>query len=422
MRVERRRDSAQDVWLITSGEPIEGVDGPVRPLRTGLLASSFSSAGHDVTWWTARYNHFTKVQRTGPDCQRHLNGTTVRLLKSCGYETNHSPWRIVDHTLLGLDFRRQTRHTRKPSVIVASFPPIELAAAAVRYGLMTGVPVVVDVRDLWPDLFGVGMSGLRAVLGRAATVAYGPIARWTLSNATALTSITEPMLSWSLRMANRNYHKRDAVFPFGYSDTPPPESAIQSARHFWNALGVTGSTPTFCFSGSINDHVDANLLMNSHRRLRESCPEAQLVVCGAGSRLDSLRESCSQNDGFLFPGWVGRAEIWTLLRLCRAGVVPYRQRFDFEVSVPNKILEYLSAGLPILSTLQGPTRELLDEHGCGATVAYGNAEQMAGLMVQLSELGGVLDTFRQNAQRAFSRYYRADLVYGDMAAHVLGLS
>ena len=87
----------------------------------------------------------------------------------------------------------------RPDVIVASFPPIELAAAAVRLGRQFGVATVVDVRDLWPDVFRT-MAGRERVLGAIAARAYDPLAIWTLRNATALTSITESMLDWALTM------------------------------------------------------------------------------------------------------------------------------------------------------------------------------------------------------------------------------
>jgi glycosyltransferase involved in cell wall biosynthesis len=413
--------SPRNIWLITSGEPIEEIDGAARPLRTGLLAQAFVEAGHRVTWWTARYDHFSKTHRTGPSAREQKNGARVCLLNSCGYEGNHSPWRVIDHSMLGANLYLKSRSAESPNVIVASFPPIELAAAAVAYGRRRGIPVVVDVRDLWPDVLTVAMSGVKGALGRVASLAYRPLARWTLTNATALTSITESMLAWGLRSARRDLSSVDSVFPFGYSSVDPSPDAITAATAFWAANGITGSRPTYCFSGSVNDHIDIELLIATQQSLRASQPDARLVVCGTGSRLQDLKQSALGSDVVVYPGWIGRVEIWTLLRMCRAGLVPYRKRFDFELSVPNKILEYLSAGLPIISTLQGPTDQLLAHHRCGCTIPYGDTGAMLQSMARFADD----DTFREhrtNALRAFQQSFSANIVYRDMVNHVLTLA
>ena len=38
-------------------------------------------------------------------------------------------------------------------MIYVSYPIIEYAASAVKYGIKNHVPVIVDIRDLWPDIF-----------------------------------------------------------------------------------------------------------------------------------------------------------------------------------------------------------------------------------------------------------------------------
>ena len=40
----------------------------------------------------------------------------------------------------------------RPDLILCSYPTIELSVEAVRYGRTHGIPVVLDVRDLWPDI------------------------------------------------------------------------------------------------------------------------------------------------------------------------------------------------------------------------------------------------------------------------------
>ena len=48
----------------------------------------------------------------------------------------------------------------KPDIIVVSLPTIEFSYEACRYGEKNNVPVIVDVRDLWPDSFKQNSRGV----------------------------------------------------------------------------------------------------------------------------------------------------------------------------------------------------------------------------------------------------------------------
>ena len=412
------RVGSPNVWLVTSGEPIESLDPDARPLRAGLLARSLLDDGCKVTWWSSRFDHFTKSYRQGPTDASPRNGLTVRLIDSPGYFGNWSPRRIVDHVYLGAGLFRAARVAARPDVIVASFPPIELAAAAVRLGRQFGVPTVVDVRDLWPDVF-LTMTGPKRALGAIAALAYDPLARWTLRNANALTSITEPMLHWALTKARRERGEQDAAFPLAYSAEQPTRHEVEAATDFWRQNGVVEGGLSFCYSGSLNTQVDLEGLIEAHRRVQQTGLNSNLVVCGTGALTHRLRAIVQTSNRVVAPGWVGKAQLWVLLRLCRAGIVPYHRRFDFELSIPNKVIEYFSAGLPVISTLQGPTCVLLAEHGSGITVPYGDSDQLAAAMLRIGRSGDEFRMMSDAGRGAFRKSLAAERVYPRMSRHIL---
>ena len=41
----------------------------------------------------------------------------------------------------------------KPDLIYVSFPPIETSLAAVVYAKINKIKIIIDVRDLWPEIF-----------------------------------------------------------------------------------------------------------------------------------------------------------------------------------------------------------------------------------------------------------------------------
>ena len=140
-------------WLITVGEPLPVVDpGNPRLLRTGALARTLVQGGHRVLWWTSTFDHYRKVQRAPEDRSFDWEGGTVRMLRSVGYRANVSVRRFIEHAGVARKFAREAAAMERPDVILASLPTIELAREAVAYGRAHGVPVLLDLRDLWPDL------------------------------------------------------------------------------------------------------------------------------------------------------------------------------------------------------------------------------------------------------------------------------
>ena len=79
--------------------------------------------------------------------------------------------------------------------------------------------------------------------------------------------------------------------------------------------------------------------------------------------LDSKLEKKYKNIFFL--GWLEKNSINKLISVSHVGVAPYKDLWDFNLSIPNKIAEYLSGDLPILSSLKGETAKFIKLTKCG---------------------------------------------------------
>ena len=66
-----------------------------------------------------------------------------------------------------------------------------------------------------------------------------------------------------------------------------------------------------------------------------------------------------------FLNWINKDEVRTLLNLSKAGLAPYNDLWDFNLSIPNKISEYLCYELPIISSLKGDSYDLIKKYNCG---------------------------------------------------------
>lgn len=410
------------IWIVTVGEtlPTDG-HGDDRLLRAGILATMLAQRGKDVVWWSSTFDHVRKQQRFPGDTSFRLeSGVLLKLLHGCGYARNVSLKRLVDHAMLARKFTRQAGDMPRPDVILCSLPPLELPVAATRYGERHRVPVIIDVRDLWPDLF---LELVPHWARATANVFLAPMwkqARQACRKATTITGNSPHFVDWGIALAGRARTPWDRHFWHGYAARTPGHDQLQAAYAFWSRWGVASSDEVFtaCFFGAIGPQSELETVIEAARLLERSEKQFRFVLCGKGDRLDALRKEAADCPSVIFPGWIGAPEIWTLMRMSAVGLAVYRSNVGYVSNLPNKPIEYLSAGLPVISSLSGFLEDFLAQHGCGATFPNGNAQCLAGLLSDLHDDRARLKNMADNAHRVFAEEFAAEKVYGEMIDYI----
>jgi glycosyltransferase involved in cell wall biosynthesis len=101
-----------------------------------------------------------------------------------------------------------------------------------------------------------------------------------------------------------------------------------------------------------------------------SAPEVRLCVAG-GFSPQSFRAECEANEGWKrvdYHAWLGRAEVAEMLRTARAGIVTYLDAPNHADAQPNKLFEYMCAGVPVIASNFPRWREIVGGAGCGILV------------------------------------------------------
>ncbi len=410
------------IWLVTIGEPVPVQGEGDRLHRTGYFARYLARQGHHVVWWTSAFDHFRKRHHFNHDAAiRTPDGLDIRLLHGCGYKRNLSVQRILDHSMVARRFARAVRGQGRPDVIVSALPTIDLCDRCVRLGRTLDVPVVLDLRDMWPDLFLDYFPSVLAPVGRLLLRPMFRQAQAALSGATAVIGITEPFVEWGLKRAGRPRTELDRAFPFGYDTAPPPAADIEAAERHWDALGVVTDPAVFtvCYVGTLGRQLDLAHVIDAARMLRDRGRRFQFVLCGTGDRRAEYQEAAREIPGVLFPGWIHAAQIYALLRRCAMGLDPLPERDDFLATVNNKAVEYLSAGLPVVSSpTRGELFELLRQERCGYSYDAHDAESLARLLGSLAGRRDSIAAMSANASRLFHQRFQADVVCARLAAHL----
>ena len=141
------------IWLIQTGESHPFQKG-ARKMRTAMLAEHLHAKGHSVVWWSSNFFHPTKTLLFNDYKEVEIDQNyTIKLIKGLPYTKNISIKRYIHYKLLAKRFRDMANRCILPDIIVTSMPDYNHSYEAVIFGKSHNIPVVVDIQDIWPDIF-----------------------------------------------------------------------------------------------------------------------------------------------------------------------------------------------------------------------------------------------------------------------------
>lgn len=410
------------IWLVKAGEALPNEKTMDRLRRMGLIAAELNNKGHQVIWFNSTFYHARKLQRYRKDKLLPVaKNYKILLIRANGYKRNISFGRLLHHFITAYKFRIIAGKLRKPDLILCSMPTIELAKAAVTYGRKHHVPTVVDIRDLWPDIYGEMLPRKLSFLIRPYVVHSRKRLRKLLSEATAITSITSSFLHWGLAYAGRSRSPYDRVFHMGYKGYTGYRDKKKAADSFSDSFKADSlqlpDSKDFivCFFGTLGRQFEYEPLIQAAKKLSYDA-NIKFVICGDGECLPRLKEETCHLDNIIYTGWINEKQIRLILRIAAVGLAPYRESMNFTMSIPNKFAEYLSASMPVLLGVEGEMGRLARRYDCG--YVYKTGEELAEYIVKLKEDPALRKTMGENAGRLFRESFDADIVYSNMVDYL----
>jgi glycosyltransferase involved in cell wall biosynthesis len=401
-----------NIWIVCEGEPLPIAGQNGRLMRGGMFATQLADLGYNVTWWSSTYLHYEK-KYISDELQTILLNPNLKLSllhSPNGYNKNISFKRIRYSKDLGKEFRKHSRRESKPDIIYCSWPLIDLAYEAVKYAKEFDIPVVIDIRDFWPDIFiqpfpkwlqPIAKLGINFLLKRKVS--------YVMKSADSIVGVIPKALEFA-ESYGRELKSTDHVVHLAYDNTPVSEEANIRADNFWRTQGLSGAQCIISYVGTISNRIgDFDTLIEAAEKCTDS--SIMFVFCGTGNYLAELTERCKDLKNVILPGYRNRAEIQALLKLSTFGLLAYRNTEDFIDSLPNKFGEYLSQGLIVLTSLKGASKQFLENEHCGAY--YHDASSLLESIARLKNSPLEKEQMTQNALSLFHREFDASRVYSD---------
>lgn len=407
-----------DIWIIEIGEPLP-IESGARLFRYGQFTKALGEYGHDVTWWASSFSHSPKKQLVGKDTDLDLESFRLRLIHGPGYKNNISLARIHHQRHFAERFIRLAEKSPKPDLIISTVPTIESAYAAAQYAGKRNIPFLVDIRDLWPDeIRDLAPSFLRPLAEQLLRKSYSRM-RQICRSATGILAVSESYLRYGLQFAGRHKGPTDCVFPL--TCLPPLQGSDneQDAQIQCERLGIDKNKFVICFFGTIGQFFNLKTPIEAAKILSRELP-LLFVFGGDGSRMNEYRRAAKGMDSVVFTGWLNQTQISSIMKFSKAGLAPYKT--GAKMSLPNKPFEYMAGGLPVVSSLEGEIKGLLETHHCGLSYHSDSVDELCSIIRLLHDDSALCSSMGQNAFHLWNSSFRPEIVFEYVNNHLLKIA
>jgi glycosyltransferase involved in cell wall biosynthesis len=404
------------IWLLKIGEPLP-LSPTVKKMRTALLAEKLVERGHQVTWWTGAFDHAHKKwlevfsDREQIDLQKNY---AVIGLRGTGYHRNISIKRYIDHRIVARQFRQKASAQGKPDVIIASMPTHDLAYEAVDYGRRNNVPVIVDIRDPWPDAFLYDLPAWLKVLARIFLQADFRMIRKALDQATSLVAVTQPLLAWARQYTKISGNARDRVFYLGYKRIELKDKDSLSSR-FDSIRKILQEKYIILYLGAINKNYHNPFIILEAAKTLKDTQDIHFIIAGDGHAYSKLYAAAAGLTNVTLTGWLNNEEIEYILQQAKIGLCPTVKTVN---QTSNKIYMYLSAGLPLISSFHGEAKEWIEQYRIGYYYPPNDIKTMVSQIRQLYQDKEQYKQMSANAVKIYEDKFNADNIYTAYAEYI----
>jgi glycosyltransferase involved in cell wall biosynthesis len=258
---------------------------------------------------------------------------------------------------------------RRPQVILASSPPLPVAAAGALLAARHRAPLLLDIRDLWPES-AVALGELRQ---GALLTAAERLERLAYSRADCIVTTNDAFRRWIQERAPAG--ARIQVVPNGTSTDWLRVGASEVSR---SSVGLPDRRFVWAYAGNIGLAHGLEFTVDAARLLGE---EYMLLVIGDGPRRFALEaRTATASPGTVdLRGLMSASNAALHLRAADAVLVSERQ----EMTVSAKLYDACAVGRPVIAACRGELRRLVEREEIALAVPHGDAEALAGALRRL---------------------------------------
>jgi len=296
------------------------------------------------------------------------------------YYKNISVSRLLSHAEFSFKAYFYLKQHR-PDVVYTEIPNNSLAMSTAWYKRRYGCELIFDIFDMWPEALPVKIGN--------------PVIKFALS-------IWGAFRNRNLKYADKIYtecdYYQEILAKEGISLSMETKYLIQEDAEVSIETNWSASQIDICYVGSINNIIDAPFMiqfldsLNQKRTLR-------FHLIGQGESKDKIKLELEKRKIHVldYGSIYDKKKLQEIFNQCAFGInflVP-----DVAIGITMKSVTYLRGGLPLLNTVDGDTRKLVNVSGIGININRSSYEEDIEKILALSEED--IKVFKENARKVF---------------------
>jgi glycosyltransferase involved in cell wall biosynthesis len=350
-------------------------------IRTYEHAVAWARRGHDVTVLTGFPSHPTGIvpEEYRGEWLRTEFVSGVEVVRSWTYAAaNRGRFkRVASFLTFCLSSTVAGRLHVRPDVILATSPQFFSAVSGYFLSRLHGVPFVLELRDLWPQV-AVDMG----VVSGASVRPLIRLQRTMYAHADRIVIVSEGF----------RQHLHDAGVPdsrISYVPNGISEDVLagqyETSGRLRARLGLAGRF-IVSYIGTHGLSQGLEVVLDAAELLRDQ-PDVHFLLVGDGAERAALEQQAAARGlrNVTFLGQQPRDTAVACYRASDVSLVPLRDIAAFRQVLPSKLFEIMGAGVPIICGVAGEAARLVERSGGGLVVPPESAQAVADAVLRLRQ-------------------------------------
>ena len=293
--------------------------------------------GYNIEWISSDFDHYGKTKRKPiPDTKR----VSIRFLSTLGYSKNVSLKRLVGNWQFSIKLLMHLFYNKKRiDKIICAYPTPESSLICVLFSRLTGTPLIIDMRDNWPEAI---VSSVK-----------GPVARCFIFYCRILNHF---VFNWHHRFIGMSDGVLRKVIKFsGARDglaLAIPNAVDLDVSEKLEHYQLDSQRKYISFFGTLNSQFNFDALHCALDEIRQKFPEVVFLIVGDGENYEGVSREFSAVPNVLVLGRLQYSQVLSIAKQSIGFFCFYTNVRAFECHFTNKLVEYLYFGKPFLHNLQ----------------------------------------------------------------------
>jgi glycosyltransferase involved in cell wall biosynthesis len=347
------------------------------------LGSRFVAAGNQFTIIASSINYATGKSFSGCSSEEYQGVRVLRAKVLCGTARSY-----LRRILSWISFMVTSTWTalRVPDVdvVMGTTPPIPQALSAWLVAALRRKPLLLEVRDLWPE-FAIDIGLLKNPL---LIWAARRLEMFLYARASHLL-VNSPAYREYLLSKGISEHKisfiANGVEPDLFASACEGPTVENGGLAIRRELSLEDKF-LVAYAGAIGMANDLGTVLQAADHLRDR-DDIHFLIVGDGKERKALEQMHRQLrlTNVTFAGSRPKSEVPRYLVASDACLATLRDIPMFRTTYPNKVFDYMAAARPIILGIDGVIRDVVEAAGGGICVAPGRADELAAAVRTLAD-------------------------------------